>query len=357
MPDKSNSLNLNIRFTTLFKIAVFLLGVYLLFVLRGLGLIILTGIVIASVVEPAVKWFVKRNLPRALSAILVYALIIGSLTLVFSFAVPPLLGEMVSAVNSIPKYVKTIDIFTPINKNAYSGTKLFFPDIPTTISVGDVISNTTGAISNFSGGMFDTVAGFFGGIISSILVLVISFYLSVREDGVGEFLSIVTPPEKEKYVRGLWQRAETKIARWMQGQVMLGLVVFVFIYIGLVLIGVKHPLLLAMIAGIFELIPVVGMTLSAIPAFFMGVLDGGIGVGLFIVGLYLIVQQIEAHVFYPLVVKKLIGVPPLLVIISLVAGAELAGIVGAILAIPVSVALMEYIDDVERRKKDDLVKG
>ena len=67
-------------------------------------------------------------------------------------------------------------------------------------------------------------------------------------------------------------------------------------------------------------------------------------------------QQLEAHVVYPLVVKKLIGVPPLLVIISLVAGAELAGIVGALLAVPVSVALMEYIDDVERRKKDALVK-
>ena len=352
MTDKTNSINLNISFKTLFKIAVFLLGVYFLFALRGLGLIILTGIVIASVVEPAVKYFVKKNVPRALSAIFVYALIIGAISVLFSFAVPILLGETVSAVNSIPKYIKTIDIFSPINKNAYSSTKLFFPDIPSTISVGDIISKVTDTVSNFSGGMFDTVAGFFGGIISTILVMVIAFYLSVREDGVGEFLSIVTPPEKEKYVRGLWQRSETKIARWMQGQLVLGLVVFVFIYIGLMIIGVKHALLLALIAGVFELIPVVGMTLSAIPAFFLGILDGGIGVGLFIVGLYLIVQQIEAHVFYPLVVKKLVGVPPLLVIIALVAGAELAGIVGAILAVPVSVALMEYIDDVERRKKD-----
>lgn len=351
MPEKNSSINLNISFKTLFKIAAFLLGIYFLFVLRGLGLIILTGIVIASVVEPAVKWFVKKNLPRALSAILVYALIVGFLTLIFSFVVPPLLGEMVSAVNSIPKYVKTIDIFTPVNKNVYSGTKILFPDIPSTISVGDIISNVTNAISRFSGGMFDTVATFFGGIISTILVLVIAFYLSVREDGVGEFLSIVSPPEHEKYIRGLWQRAETKIARWMQGQLALGLVVFVFIYIGLSIIGIKHPLLLALIAGLFELIPVVGMTLSAIPAFFFGVLDGGIGVGLFILGLYLVVQQIEAHVIYPLVVKKLIGVPPLLVIIALVAGAELAGIVGALLAVPVSVALMEYINDIEKRKK------
>lgn len=355
MLGKNNLLDLNISFKTLFKIAVFLLGAYLIYTLRGLALIILTGIVIASVVEPAVKWFIKRKIPRALSAILVYALIIGAIMSVFSFAVPPLLGELVSAANSIPKYVKTIDIFSPINKNAYSGTKIFFPEIPNTISVGDIISNITDTVSSFSGGMFDTVAGFFGGLISAALVMVIAFYLSVREDGVGEFLSIVTPPEKEKYVRGLWQRAETKIARWMQGQMMLGLVVFVFIYLGLTIIGVKHPLLLALIAGIFELIPVVGMTLSAIPAFFLGVLDGGIGVGLFVVGLYLVVQQIEANVFYPLVVKKLIGVPPLLVIISLVAGAELAGIVGAILAVPVSVALMEYIDDVEKRKRTPVI--
>jgi len=355
VPDKTNSINLNISFKTLFKIAVFLLGVYFLFALRSLALIILTGIVIASVVEPGVKWFVKRNIPRALSAILVYAIIVGAISILFSFAVPTLLGETVSAVNSIPKYVKTIDIFSPINKNAYTGTKLFFPEIPNTISVGDIISRVTGAVSNFSGGMFDTVAGFFGGIISTILVMVIAFYLSVREDGVGEFLSIVTPPEKEKYVRGLWQRAETKIARWMQGQLALGLVVFVFIYVGLTIIGIKHAFLLALIAGVFELIPVIGMTLSAIPAFFLGVLDGGIGVGLFIVGLYLVVQQIEAHVFYPLVVKKLVGVPPLLVIISLVAGAELAGIVGAILAVPISVALMEYIDDAEKRKKNSSV--
>jgi len=344
-------MHLNISFKTLFKIAVFLLGIYFLYLLRSLGLIILTGIVIASVVEPSVKWLVRRNIPRALSAIFVYAVIVALFTAVFSFAIPPLLGEMVSAFNSIPKYIKTIDIFTPINKNVYSGTKILFPDIPSTISVGDIVSNVTETVSSFSGGIFDTVAGFFGGIISTILVVVIAFYLSVREDGVGEFLSIVVPPEHEKYVRNLWRRAEVKIARWMQGQLVLGLVVFIFIYIGLSIIGLKHALLLALIAGIFELIPVVGMTLSAIPAFFLGVLDGGIGVGLFVLGLYLIVQQIEAHAIYPLVVKKLIGVPPLLVIISLVAGAELAGIVGALLAVPVSVALMEYIDDVERRKK------
>ncbi|MEI6042192.1 MAG: AI-2E family transporter [bacterium] len=356
MPDKSNSLNIKISFKTLFKIAAFLLGIYFLYLLRGLGLVILTGVVIASVIEPAVKWFVKRNIPRVLSAILVYALIIGAVAGMFTFVIPPLLGEMVSAISSVPKYVKTIDIFTPINRSAYSGTKLLFPDIPSTISVGDIISNITDTISTFSGGMFDTVAGFFGGIISAVLMMVIAFYLSVREDGVGEFLSIVTPPEYERYVRGLWQRAENKIARWMQGQLALGLVVFIFIYIGLLIIGVKHPLLLALVAGVFELIPVIGMTISAIPAFFLGVLDGGIGVGLFILGLYFVVQQLEAHVVYPLVVKKLIGVPPLLVIISLVAGAELAGIVGALLAVPVSVALMEYIDDVERRKKDALVK-
>jgi predicted PurR-regulated permease PerM len=88
-----------------------------------------------------------------------------------------------------------------------------------------------------------------------------------------------------------------------------------------------------------------------IPAFLLAMLDGGLGLGLIVVAVYVVIQQIESHLVYPLVVKKVIGVPPLLVIIALVAGAQLAGLVGALLAVPISVALMEFIDDVERKKR------
>jgi predicted PurR-regulated permease PerM len=173
----------------------------------------------------------------------------------------------------------------------------------------------------------------------------------VREDGVGEFLAIVTPIEYEKYIRGLWKRSQNKIGKWMQGQLLLAVVVGVMTYVSLLIIGVSHPLLLAFLAGIFELIPVIGLTLSAIPAFLIAVLDKGIGLGLIVIAVYLFIQQIEAHIIYPIAVKKIVGVPPLLVIISLVAGAEIAGFIGVLLSVPISVALMEYLDDVDKRKR------
>jgi predicted PurR-regulated permease PerM len=137
----------------------------------------------------------------------------------------------------------------------------------------------------------------------------------------------------------------------MQGQLLLGLFVGILTYIALLIVGVKHALVLAFLACVLELIPVVGIALASLPAFFLATLDGGLGLGLIVIAIYLFIQQIEAHLVYPLVVKKIIGVPPLLVIIALVAGAELAGFVGALLAIPVAVGLMEFIDDVERKKR------
>lgn len=343
--------SLTVSMGTLFKVAVFGLCAYLLFQLRGLVMVVLSAVVIASVIEPGTRRLTKWGIQRVFSAIIMYLLIAAAVVSVFAFVVPPLFNETVGAINSLPKYIKTIDILKPLSGDTFSSVKTFFPSLPNTISIEQLASNVTGALSDFSGGIFDTITGFFGGLVSFILVIVISFYLSVKNDGVGEFLAIVTPLKHERYIKDLWKRSQTKIGKWMQGQLLLAVFVGLLTYIALLIAGIKHPLLLAFLAAFFELIPIVGMTLSAVPAFFLATLDGGFGTGLIVIAIYVFIQQIEAHLIYPLVVKKVVGVPPLLVIISLVAGAELAGFVGVLLSIPISVALMEFLDDVERHKR------
>lgn len=349
--ESKRQLTIHISLSTLFKVTVFVLCVYAAVTLRGLILVLLCAVVIASVIEPGTRFLTKRGIQRVFAAAIMYLGIAAIVTSIFTFVIPPLFSESVSAINSLPKYVKTIDIFNPITQGAYTSVKTFFPDIPNTISIGDLATMLTGTISEFSGGLFDTVTGFFGGIVSIVLVIVISFYLSVREDGVGEFLAIITPLRYEKYVKNLWQRSQNKIGKWMQGQILLGVFVGIVTYISLLIAGIPHPLLLAFLAGIFELIPIVGMTLSVVPAFFLATLDGGFGLGLIVIAIYLCIQQIEAHIVYPLVAKKVIGIPPLMVIVALVAGAELAGLVGALLAVPLSVVLMELIEDIEKHKR------
>lgn len=342
---------LNISFSALFKIALFIGGLFLLYELRGLVLVVLSAVVIASVLEPGTRFFIRKKIPRAISVIIMYAILIALVGAFITFILPPLFSETISALNGLPRSIKTADIFNGLHAGGFSSARTIFPDLPSTVAVGDLVGYVTDSLAIFSGGSFNAVSGIFGGLISLILMFVISFYLSVRDDGVGEFLGIITPIKHEEYVKNLWKRSERKIGKWMQGQLLLGLIVGVLTYIALLVLDVNHPLLLAAVAAVFELIPVVGMTLSAIPAFFLATLDGGFGLGLIVVAAYIIIQQIEAHFIYPLVVKKVVGVPPLLVIIALVAGAELAGFLGVLLSVPISVALVEFLDDVDRRKR------
>jgi predicted PurR-regulated permease PerM len=114
---------------------------------------------------------------------------------------------------------------------------------------------------------------------------------------------------------------------------------------------VPYALTLALLAALFELIPFFGPILAAVPAVLFGFTDS-LSLGLMVIGLYIIIQQLESHVIYPLVVNKIIGVPPIIAIIALLAGGQLGGFLGFILGVPVAVVLMEMLGDFERRKHD-----
>src|SRR3989339_60405 len=141
------------------------------------------------------------------------------------------------------------------------------------------------------------------------------------------------------------------ISLWMQGQLLLAVIIGVLVFLGLTIFGVKYAFLLAVLAAVLELIPLFGPIIAAIPAILIAVTDGGTTQGLIIAGFYIIIQQFENHLIYPLVVKKVVGVPPLLVILALIIGAKLAGFLGIILSVPLAAALMEFISDVEKDKK------
>ena len=136
----------------------------------------------------------------------------------------------------------------------------------------------------------------------------------------------------------------------MQGQLLLAVLVAVLIYLGLTILGIKNALLFAIISGVLELIPVFGPIISSIPPIIAAFIGGGVTPALLVMGLYVIVQQFESHLIYPLVVRKIVGVSPIVVILALIVGAKLAGFLGIILSVPLVSALMEFIDDVEKRK-------
>jgi predicted PurR-regulated permease PerM len=178
----------------------------------------------------------------------------------------------------------------------------------------------------------------------------------VQETGVDDFLRIITPVDNQSYVLNLWKRSQDKIGKWMQGQLMLAFIIGVLLFLGLFILGVPHPLLLAVLAAVFELIPVFGQILAAIPAVGVAYVFMGPKGALIVAALYIIVQQFEANLIYPVVVKKVVGVPPLLVILALLIGFKLFGFLGALLSVPLAGAVQEMVSDIDMRKRRALAR-
>ena len=120
----------------------------------------------------------------------------------------------------------------------------------------------------------------------------------------------------------------------------MGVLVGVLVFLGLSILGVKYALLLAILSGLFEIIPVFGPIISAVPAIGIAFTQKPI-LGLSVLIPYSIVQQFENHLIYPLVVRKTIGIPPLLVIISIFIGGTLAGFFGILLAVPMATVFVD----------------
>lgn len=338
-----NPQTIRIDSSTIVRTILFVLLFVALYLLRDLVLVILTAVVIASAIEPAARRLESWRIPRVPAVILIYAMVAGVLAGIFYFFLPPLLEDVSNIVARAPEFYNSLQLEGLLGDLGGTAQASQF-------TLSDVLARIQQAVSGDSGGVFGTLSKIFGGVLSFVLIITISFYLAVQKNGISSFLRLVTPVQYEKYIIDLWQRSQRKIGRWLQGQIILMLIVGVLTYLGLTILGIRNALLLGIIAAFFEIIPLFGPILSAIPAIAIGLLDGGLTLGLMVAGLFVIIQQFENNLIHPLVVTKVVGVSPIIVIVALVVGGTLAGFLGVLLAVPMAAAIMEYAHDVERKK-------
>ncbi|PIR44420.1 MAG: hypothetical protein COV10_04755 [Candidatus Vogelbacteria bacterium CG10_big_fil_rev_8_21_14_0_10_51_16] len=331
---------------TLVRAALVIVTLVAAYLLRDLILVILTSVVIASAIEPMVASITRRRVHRTIAVLFIYAGVIVFLGVLLFVFLPPLIADLSQLSAVLPQLADDPGILQPFFNT--------FPGIPEALRGGfqvvDLLPGATELATGISGGVAATAGFLFFGLFQFVLTIVLSFYLSVQRDGVESFLRLVTAQKHESYVLDLWERARRKIGLWMQGQLLLALFIGVFVYLGLAIFNIKYALLLAILAAVFEIIPVFGPILAAIPGVAVG-FTYGITTGFFVLAFYIIIQQFENHLIYPLVVRKITGIPPLLVILALVAGAQLFGFLGLILAVPLATVFVEVMNDYERKKR------
>lgn len=342
---RDQHLNISITATSALKAILVIAAAAALYYLRDIVLIVMTAIVIASAIEPAVAGLMRYHFPRVVAVITIYLLFFTLFFVIFYFFLPSLLEDVATFLSSLPAY---LDTFTRAGAfDQYS--KILGIAQPTALTANDIMTGIRGSLS--MGSSYSNALGaasqVFGGVSSFILIIVFSFYLAVLETGVDDFLRVVAPRAQREYVLGLWRRSQHKIGLWMQGQLILAVIMGVIIFLLLTIFRIPHALVLAVIAAVFEIIPVFGPTLAAVPAIAIAFASGGLSLSAVALGIYVIAQMFENHLIYPQVVTRVVGVPPLLVILALIIGGQLAGFLGIILAVPLSAVVQELVRDIE----------
>jgi len=314
-----------------------LLFVLALFWARQALIILFLAIVISSSIDGLVSWLQRKKIPRIFGTLLIFLVALTILALLLYTLIPIAIFELQSLLGNLKKI--EIPIFGALDISQFVGIDKYLGNLG---NLADVL---------FSGGasFLNIVAAVFGNLALIIATLILSFYLTVNRAGVEKFLRIILPIIYEDYIVGIYLRARKKMGRWLQGQILLMLVVGAATTIGLWILGVKYSLILGILAGVLEIVPIVGPIFSGTIAFLVAISESWI-LGLYVIILFLVIQQAESHLLIPLIMRKTVGISPVVVVIALLAGSQIAGLVGIILAVPTAVVLQEVIEDWGRKK-------
>ncbi len=342
----SESRSIRITNDTIIRTLCIVFGAYLLFEIRDILILVIVAVVIASFVEPGVQALRKYKMDRSLSVPVIFALVVTFLVAIFYAFVPIVIRELSGMITLLLGYLPDA---SPISTDSIEGASQFVSTIADNSSLTDILANVKNATALLSQGATSIIGSTFGGAVNAILVIVMAFYLAIQEDGLATFLRILTPKKHEKYVVGLWLRTQYKIGLWFKGQLLLALIMGAITFVVFALLGVQYAFLIGLITAIAELVPF-GVIFASVPAILFAVIDGGVLLGVKVMVFYIILQQLESYVLSPVVARRVVGIPPLVVLLAFLIGITLAGFWGAIIAMPVAVFVLEYMSDIEKRK-------
>lgn len=330
---------IDISTKTILKILFITLAIFFLYAVRDVLLIVFVALVLAAAIDPSITTLERRGIPRGFGIAIIYIGIIAVLSLIVVLFIPVVTSQLDQLVKAFP--------------SLYERGFAFLQNAQGTPAVGDLqksLSSLTETLGNITQGFFNHIFSFFGGLVSVLGILVLTFYLTMEEKGMKRLAMDLAPAKYRPYLTQLFHRIEDRLGLWLRGQLMLGLIIAIMTYIGLSLLHVKYALVLALLAGITELIPAVGPFIGAIPAVIVAASQSPT-LALSVTVLYIIIQQLENHLIVPRVMAKATGLNPIIVIVAILTGAKIGGIVGVMLAVPTMIIITTFLEDFLEEKK------
>lgn len=313
------------------KTILFTLGIlgliWFILQIQEIILVLFLAFILMSALRPLVEGLEKFRIPRLLAILLLYFMIILSLGVFGSAVIPGLIWQTVRFWEKLPEIINKILPLIPLNLEFVSQQ-----------------------LTPVSSNILRVTLGFFSNIFTVLTIMVLTFYLLMERKNLEEAMkAFLGEANGEKAVQITW-KIEDKLGAWVRGQLLLMFIIGFTSYIGLSALGVEYALPLAITVGIFEIVPIVGSIIASIPAILVAFVTSPV-LAVAVMALYFIIHQTEGNLIVPTVMKKAVGLSPIITLLALMIGAKLAGIFGAILAVPTVVVLQVILQEVSEQKK------
>ena len=311
-------------------------------------LIVLIAAILATGVSPLVsnlermRWGRRGlHISRTWAILIIFILLIVLLVLLTGLLVTPVVLEAQQFLANLPQNLLGLETIVQGLEDRYT----WLPDLT---GIVRRLPSEINRLTRYFAPAAGVAVRFLGGLITVITVLFLAFYMLVEGPTVSKGFLGLFPRASRAEVADVLDQIGAKFGGWVRGQLLLGLIIGAAAGLGMWAIGMPFPMLLGIVAGITELIPMIGPTLGAIPAVFLALFQPSWKL-LFTIAFYAFIQQAEANFVVPRVMRASVGLSPLLTIIALVIGAKLLGAVGALLAVPVAAALQVIIGTIVGR--------
>ena len=328
------SLTLIIKAWGIVKILLTLLGILTPFFI---------GYVLAWLLNPLVNYLEGKNIKRPLAVVIVYLLLIVVIGLVIWMIVPPIINQIGDTTRNLTVWITEhssllSDFFIKLDPEGTLGLasvegKIYESLLTMVTNIGTNLPNT----------IISAVTSLASGIGTVLIALVIGFYMLFKFNNVSKFIRSIVPTKHRVSAYKLMDKSSDILHEYIIGTLLVSLLIFVTCLIGFAIIGLKNPLLFAVICGITNLIPYVGPYIGAVPAILVGFAQDPV-VGILITIFIIIDQTLEGNFLTPMVMSKRLDIHPVTVIVMLLIFGHFFGIIGMILATPIAAILKVFIE-------------
>jgi predicted PurR-regulated permease PerM len=286
---------------------------------------------------------------------MVYLAMIVLVSIAGGLIVQVVVSEIQNLVNGVPVYAPRIVDRVNEVLDLIPGGREAVADFDIAGQLSALVSRLFGVFSQALL-VFQYVLSLFSGLLDVLMILLLALYITTDGPRIGRYLLAFLPPDRHAQASRVTERIFVRLGGWVSGQLVLCLIIGFLSWLGLTIIGVPYAVVLALIAGIMEAVPNIGPFIAAVPAVLIASLYGpwqALLVGI----LYLVIQQLENYIIVPRVMSRAVELHPLAVLLALLVGGELMGVLGAVLAVPVTAAISVIVDEIRAERLAPSIDG